>query len=189
MIGYGIVGIFGLLLAVILIRTAAFRPKSQPEVSGDPREFDREGAIHALAELIKCKTISYSDPSLEDNEEFEKLIALLPKLYPQVFGACEFQRLPDRALLLRWPGKSSSAPAVLMAHYDVVPVEEANWQKPPFAAIIEDGVLWGRGADQSDGAIASHLKPRRTRIQLFCTGKCGRRQKRRPAVGHALLCI
>jgi carboxypeptidase PM20D1 len=82
---------------------------------------------------------------LEDDREFEKLISLLPSLYPRVFDVCSVRQLPDRALLLRWPGKHHGDPAVMMAHYDVVPVNEENWDKPPFAGIIEDGVLWGRG--------------------------------------------
>ena len=135
----------GLLIAVILIRTVLFRPKKQPPVSETAVDFDRDAAVNSLAELIKCKTISYPDPSLEDDEEFEKLIGMLPKLYPRVFDVCSCDQLPDRALLLRWPGKSEDHPCVMMAHYDVVPVVEESWEKPPFAAIIEDGVLWGRG--------------------------------------------
>ena len=89
--------------------------------------------------------MSYNDHSLEDEGEFQKLISLLPTLYPNVFGTCTFQQLPDRALLLRWPGKQEGDPAVMMAHYDVVPVNEEKWDKPPFAGVIEDGILWGRG--------------------------------------------
>jgi len=132
-------------LAVILIRAAMFQPKAQPPVSNEEISFDKDAAVESLASLIRCKTISYSDHSLEDDAEFRKLIDLLPSLYPHVFSACSFQQLPDRALLLRWPGKEAGDPAVLMAHYDVVPVDEAKWEKPPFAAVLEDGVLWGRG--------------------------------------------
>ncbi len=33
-----------------------------------------------------------------------------------------------------------------MAHYDVVPVNEEDWTKPPFDAVMdENGLLWGRG--------------------------------------------
>lgn len=145
MVGYIILAVVALFFAVVLIRTALFRPKKQAQISVQPVEFDQEAAVHALSELIKCKTISYHDHSLEDDAEFDKLIAMLPTLYPRVFDVCSFQQLPDRALLLRWPGKHDTAPSVMMAHYDVVPVVEESWEKPPFAGVIEDGVLWGRG--------------------------------------------
>ena len=143
---YIIIGLIALFFAVILIRAAAFNPKPQPSISDETVTFDKDAAVSSLAELVKCKTISYNDHTLEDDAEFEKLIALLPSLYPRVFDVCSVRQMPDRALLFRWPGKQDTAPTVLMAHYDVVPVNEEKWDKPPFAAIIEDGVLWGRGA-------------------------------------------
>ena len=145
MLGYVIAGIIAAFLAVILVRTCAFKPKAQPAISSEEVTFDRDGAVNALAELVKCKTVSYYDHSLEDDAEFEKLISELPQLYPNVFRVCDFQQLPDRALLFKWPGKSTGDPVVLMAHYDVVPVNEDQWNKPPFDAVIEDGCLWGRG--------------------------------------------
>ena len=137
--------LLAVLICVILVRTAMFRPKPQPEIIREELGFDRDAAVDALAQLERGKTISYNDKYLEDDGEFQKLICLLPQLYPRVFDVCSVDQLPDRALLLRWPGKNQVDPAVLMAHYDVVPVNEENWEKPPFAGILEDGVLWGRG--------------------------------------------
>ena len=145
MVGYCILAAVVLFFAVVLLRTALFVPKKQKPIQPKEITFPQEDAISALGQLIQCKTVSYHDPALEDDAEFKKLIALLPALYPRVFDTCAFQQLPDRALLLRWPGKSDQAPSVMMAHYDVVPVAEESWEKPPFAAIIEDGVMWGRG--------------------------------------------
>lgn len=133
------------LVAVVLVRTLAFRPKAGAAVQEGEETFDRDRAVENLRRLVQCKTISYKDASLEDDAEFEGLIALLPELYPNVFAACSFERLADRALLFCWKGKASDEPAVLMAHYDVVPVNEEMWDKPPFDGVIEDGVLWGRG--------------------------------------------
>ncbi len=138
-------GAFALLIAIILIRAALFQPKKQKAISQEEIAFDKEGAVKALQELIRCKTISYNDPEMEDDGEFQKLYDLLPVLYPQVFRVCTMEQLPDRGLLFRWPGKSPKDPTVLMAHYDVVPVDEAKWDKPPFSGIIVDGVMWGRG--------------------------------------------
>lgn len=145
MIGYSLLALIILFAAVIAVRTVRFTPKPQPAVSDETFDFDKAAAVDALAQLVRCKTVSYNDKALEDDGEFEKLIGLLPGLYPNVFRECSFRQLPDRALLLRWPGKHEGDPTVLMAHYDVVPVNEEKWEKPPFAAILEDGVLWGRG--------------------------------------------
>ena len=142
---YIIVGLVLAFLAVILVRALVFTPKAQNYDDAEAVEFDGDAAIEALSQLIKCKTVSYEDHSLEDDGEFDKLISLLPGLYPNVFKVCSFTQLPDRALLFKWKGKAQGKPAVLMAHYDVVPVNEEGWSKPAFEAIIENGVMWGRG--------------------------------------------
>ena len=140
-----ILALVAILVFVVLVRTAMFQPKRKEYVDGGDATIDRDAATSALQQLVQCKTVSYHDGDLEDDAEFEKLIGLLPTLYPHVFEACSLTRLPNRALLFCWKGKKHDAPSVMMAHYDVVPVEEASWEKPPFDGIIEDGVLWGRG--------------------------------------------
>ena len=145
MVGLIILGIVLVFIAVIALRTLRFTPKPQPVLSDEEVVFDKDAAVSALQQLVRCKTVSYNDHSLEEEEEFRKLIDLLPRLYPNVFQACTFRELPDRALLFHWKGKAAGDAAVMMAHYDVVPVNEENWEKPPFEGIIEDGVLWGRG--------------------------------------------
>jgi carboxypeptidase PM20D1 len=145
MAGWIILGLVAVFLGVIFVRAALFNPKPQKESEVAAIRFDRDAAVKALAQLVQCRTVSCVDHEREDEAEFKKLIDSLPGLYPRVFDICSVYQLPDRALLLRWPGRRDGAPTVLMAHYDVVDVEEEKWDKPPFAAVIEDGVLWGRG--------------------------------------------
>jgi carboxypeptidase PM20D1 len=134
-----------LFVAVVLIRTLRFKPKAMPAVSEESVTFDKEKVIDDLARLVRCKTVSHIDHVGEDDAEFEKLVSMLPELYPNVYKVCDLKQFPDRALLYKWEGKKHDAPSVFMAHYDVVPVNEDGWQKPPFDGVIEDGVLWGRG--------------------------------------------
>ncbi len=133
------------LLAVLLCRTLAFRPKAAPKSAPKDVDFDGDAVIERLRTLVRFPTVSYRDSAKEDEEAFRGLIAALPTLYPAVFSACEYRELPDRALLFRWRGERADEPSVMMAHYDVVPVNEGAWEKPPFDAILENGVLWGRG--------------------------------------------
>ena len=133
------------LILVILARTLMFTPRTVGEQSFEDIRQDREASVNNLAALVRCRTVSFEDASLEDEAEFEKLIGLLPTLYPNVVKTCSLLRFPGRALLFRWKGRSQGEAAVLMAHYDVVPVEEENWTRSAFEALVEDGVMWGRG--------------------------------------------
>lgn len=143
---YIVIGIIASLLVVILIRTAMFKPPVEIVREMEDVEFDSDNAVKTLQELVRCRTISYYDSDMEDDAEFEKLIGLLPELYPDVARECSLTRLPNRALLFKWEGAKHREPSVMMSHYDVVPVDEGKWTKPAFDAIVdENGILWGRG--------------------------------------------
>ena len=145
-----ILALIVVFLAVILIRAAAFKPLPEKEQTFEPADIDTDKAVADLQALIRCRTVSYEDHSKEDDAEFDKLTALLPTLYPNVAAVCEEIPVYKRAKLFLWKGKhhgeEGAKASVLMAHYDVVPVDEESWEKPPFEGIIEDGVLWGRGS-------------------------------------------
>ena len=54
---------------------------------------------------------------------------------------------PGRAnLVADLPADSDAKPLILLNHTDVVPVEADQWSVDPFAGVIRDGYLWGRGA-------------------------------------------
>lgn len=143
---YVILGLVLLFVIVILARTIAFKPKKLPEVKAEHVTVNEERAASGLSEMIRCKTVSNPDPSLENEAEFQRFEELIASLFPEVHRVCTLEKPSPRALLFRWRGRSAENPTVLMSHYDVVAADEEAWDKPPFGGIIENGVLWGRGA-------------------------------------------
>ncbi|MBO5879367.1 MAG: M20/M25/M40 family metallo-hydrolase [Clostridia bacterium] len=156
-IGLSVGAVVLIFLLVILIRTLAFRPKKRPPLEKLAVEYDGERAVDSLAQMIRCKTVSHADQSLDDEKEFIKFKELLPTLFPNVYKCCELEEVTDRALLFRWRGKSESSPTVLMAHFDVVSVVEEMWEKPAFEGICENGVIWGRGVIDTKGSLNAIL--------------------------------
>lgn len=141
------------LLAVLLLRAAAFRPQAEEPPAPDDVPVDGTRAAESLAEMVRCKTVSNLDHALEDEAEFEKFRALLRTRYPNLHARCELRRVGRCGLLYRWAGKLPDAPSVFMAHYDVVPADESAWSHPPFAGVVEDGILWGRGTLDTKGTL------------------------------------
>lgn len=158
-------GALVLLAAVVLIRAFRFRPKDEERAAPCPVEVDGDRAVRHLAAMVQCRTVSYYDRSRQDMAEFDRFRALLPRLYPAVHRVCTFERVGESGLLFTWRGRGSAEPTVLMAHYDVVPVNEAGWSKPAFDGIIEDGVLWGRGTLDTKGTLCGVLEAAETLLE------------------------
>ncbi|MBO9705974.1 MAG: M20/M25/M40 family metallo-hydrolase, partial [Arthrobacter sp.] len=59
-----------------------------------------------------------------------------------------YEPIPRRTnVMARVPGRNRDKPAlVLHGHLDVVPAMADDWSVDPFAGVVRDGMLWGRGA-------------------------------------------
>ncbi|MCL4504675.1 MAG: dipeptidase [Chloroflexi bacterium] len=59
-----------------------------------------------------------------------------------------------------WLSAGANRPTVLVyGHYDVQPAEPLDlWRSDPFAAVIRDGVIYGRGSSDNKGQHMAHIK-------------------------------
>jgi len=142
---YIVLGVLAVLIAVLLIRTAAFKPAKAEKPVPTAVDVNEAEITEHLSELIRCKTVSHRDEAMVDPAEFDKFRARLAELYPTVHERCTLKRIGPSGMLFHLKGKSSAEPSVFMSHYDVVPANEEAWEKPAFEGVVEDGVLWGRG--------------------------------------------
>ena len=72
-----------------------------------------------------------------------------------------FESTPGRGFLVARLSSSAmpnpSRALLLLAHLDVVGVDKSKWSVDPFAAVIKDGYLYGRGAIDDKGMLAANL--------------------------------
>ncbi len=145
MIGWIILAALAVLAAIVLIRAAMCKPVHTDSKAVQPISVDSAAAVDHLAQLVRIPTVSNPDAAKFDEKVFEHFREELKRLYPTVHANCPPMRFDHTGMLFHWKGKSKEEPTVLMAHYDVVPVDEEGWKHAPFGGEIIDGELWGRG--------------------------------------------
>ena len=154
---YVLLGLLVLFLAVIFTRAALFRPRPQPSVDTTEVTVDEAKVTADLADMIRCRTVSYRDHSREEAAEFDRFRALLAERFPHIYEKAALHHLGRNGLLYHLMGASDAAPTVLMAHYDVVPAGE-GWTRPAFDAVIEDGEMWGRGTLDTKNTLCAAME-------------------------------
>src|SRR5258707_10776368 len=153
------------LAGLLVVRTITFRSR-QPAVSSvAPESFDSLALAGRLAGALRFATISSQDSSAFDAQVFEGFQRYLADSFPKVHATLKHERVNGYGLLYEWTGSDSTlAPVVLLAHQDVVPIEggtEQKWTQPPFAGVIANGYVWGRGAIDDKVAPGGVLEARR----------------------------
>src|SRR6202008_470343 len=128
-------------------------PAASPQPA-DPWALARE-ATTWLAELIKINT---TNPPGNEEAAAKYIAGILQK---EGITAELLPMAPGRsALVARLNASSFADPSkalLLVAHLEVVGVERAKWTVDPFGAVPKDGYIYGRGAVDDKGMLASNL--------------------------------
>lgn len=111
-----------------------------------------EEAIDLLCRFIRIDTSNPPGNELLACDFLEPLLAR-EGIPCQRFDAGN-GRVSLRAVL---HGDGSKRPFMLLNHTDVVPVEREFWEVDPFAGIIKEGYIWGRGALDMKGLGIAQL--------------------------------
>ncbi|HFE43868.1 MAG TPA: M20/M25/M40 family metallo-hydrolase [Nannocystis exedens] len=144
------------LLALVLVVLTLLRTSVQPPPSpAEPLSFDEDAVVERLAAAIRLRTIAVDDLADFRGEPFLGLHDLLLRSYPCVHRVAKREVIADYSLLYTWTGTDPAlAPGLMIAHSDVVPVEDPSaWSHPPFAGEVADGHIWGRGAHDDKAGI------------------------------------
>ena len=116
---------------------------------------EEAAAAQRLAEAVRFKTVSSRDDPQLNQAEFLGFQQMLERHFPRVHRQLQREKVGHLALLYTWQGSDpKAAPAMLMAHQDVVPIApgtDSDWEQPPFSGVLKDGYVWGRGSWDNKG--------------------------------------
>ncbi len=164
------------IAAVVIFNTIRF---SKAIANKPSRELPNlpDSAISHMQQAIQYKTIGMGDGLPVDTAQYEAFWHFIEKNYPRVHQTLTHQTFNGLSRLYKWEGKHpDQKPYVLMAHYDVVPVEAATeklWTVPPFAGLFKNDTIYGRGAaddkvslisilEAAEKLLSQHFQPERT---------------------------
>ncbi len=144
-----------LLLAAMLLAAAA--PAAAQPAPARPVDWDalRAEAVQVLSEYIRINTTNAPGNERAGAEFLARILERegieAQVLDEDVLGA-------GRAnLYARLRGDGSKKAIALVHHIDVVPASAQHWTVDPFAGLVRDGYVWGRGAIDMKGDGVVHL--------------------------------
>ncbi|WP_394552654.1 M20/M25/M40 family metallo-hydrolase [Agromyces sp. MMS24-JH15] len=112
-------------------------------------------ALRFIRDLIRIESVNTGDLHTVGDGEARAARYVRDALEEVGYETTYLESHPGRGnVIARLPGADPARGALVVhAHLDVVPVDGQDWTRPPFDAVVEDGILYGRGAvDMKDFA-------------------------------------
>ena len=115
-----------IIVVIIVLIVNTLRLKSlQPVFAAIKPIAVSDSAVVHFEDGIRFKTVSYGNLP-PDSAEFTHFHQFLQKTYPLIFSKLVKKELVKYTFVFKWQGKDTLAkPIILMAHQDVVPVEQS----------------------------------------------------------------
>src|SRR5436305_6471847 len=136
------------ICALLVLTSVCFAQQSAPNYDQAQTQ-----AVKFLSDLVKIDT---SNPPGNEARAAEYIKGVLAA---EGIPAQIYESAPGRGnLVARLKGSGKKKPLLLMGHIDVVGVERDKWTVDPFAAVIKDGYLYGRGSHDDKGMDAANLE-------------------------------
>lgn len=168
--------------AVVAFRAAGMESRQPAVAEAVAVDVDSAGAVERFQGAVRIPNVSHERVEETDSVVFRTFHAYLAESYPQVHESLTRETVGGLSLLYTWEGSDPQAdPVVLMGHQDVVPVipgTEDDWTHPPYAGVLADGYVWGRGTmddkvsviailEAVEALLAEGFRPTRTLYLAF----------------------
>lgn len=159
-VGIAAASVTAVLTVVLGTNTLLHRSRQIAVAAVPPSAIDVDRAAQRLAQAVRFRTVaSAADPQANLNE-FLQLHAYLERQFPLVHATLKRELVGKASLLYTWQGSDPSMePALWVAHQDVVPAENnETWSVDPFAGVVREGYVWGRGSWDDKGALMAQME-------------------------------
>ena len=112
-----------------------------------------------LQGVVKIPTVSSVNDENTDWSQFDRLHQYMQESWPLIFEKLSLTRIGRASLLFHWKSENpKKEPVLFMAHQDVVPaIHEEQWSHPPFGGEVDEGCLWGRGAEDCKSVLTAEM--------------------------------
>jgi carboxypeptidase PM20D1 len=168
------------VLTVLIVKTISNKPL------GNQKEIQLEAlpqnAIEHMSAAIQLRTETPNDDYQFDTATFMHYRKFIESTYPLIHKNLPRTIVDSFNYIYEWKGTDTTIlPMVLMAHYDVVPVEASAiklWHAKPYGGEVKDNYIWGRGVlddkssmisilEAAEAQLAKGFQPKQTILLCF----------------------